>query len=97
LRRSYRPAWPLRSWSGIHWRSGWQGEYFDVAVENLEIVEGSQSLHNLHKDVPDLFLFELAPLFLVLEDLLQQISSVGVFHDDTEYRVSYHRDLVAAS
>ncbi len=60
-------------------------------------MEGSESFHDLHEDVPDLLLLELTALFLVLEDLLEEVAAVSVLHDDAGWRGEYQRDLVAAS
>jgi hypothetical protein len=66
-------------------------------MQDFEFVQGGQSLHDLYENVPDLFLFELAPFFLVLEDLLQQIAAICVLHDDAFLVELYHRDLVDES
>jgi hypothetical protein len=66
-------------------------------VQDLEVMEGSKALDDLQEDVPDLLLLELAPLLLVLEDLLEQVAAVCVLHDDAGWDGEYQRDLVAAS
>lgn len=51
-------------------------------MEDLEIVKGCQSFDDLKENIPNFFLLELKSFLLVIEYLLEQISSVGVLHDD---------------
>lgn len=51
-------------------------------MEDFEIVQCCQSFDDLKENIPNFFLLELESFFLVLEYLLQQISSVCVLHDD---------------
>lgn len=51
-------------------------------MEDLEIVKCCQSFDDLKENIPNFFLLELESFLLVIEYLLEQISSVGVLHDD---------------
>jgi hypothetical protein len=44
-------------------------------------MQSGESLHDLHEDIPYFFLLELSTLLLVLKNLLEKISSVGILHD----------------
>ena len=51
-------------------------------MEDFEIVKCSQAFDDLKKNIPNFFLLELQSFLLVIEYLLEEISSIGVLHDD---------------
>lgn len=51
-------------------------------MENFEVVEGRETFDDLDEDIPNLLFFELGSSFLVVKNLLKQVSSVCVLHDD---------------
>jgi len=56
----------------------------DVAVNNLDVVQGLQSPEHLDENVPDLLLSEVGICLLVGVDHLEQVTTVCVLHDDAE-------------
>ena len=57
---------------------------FHVPVQDLAAVEGKESTDNLDEDVPNLLLFNVSLSFLVVTDLLEDISVVSIFHNQAE-------------
>lgn len=56
----------------------------EVAVEDLLVVEGFESEGDVDDGAPDLLLLEVGLVGAVSFDLLLQVSSLGVLHDDVE-------------
>ena len=96
--RSYLLTWPLHSWKGRRSHSKLEIEsYFNISVQYFKIMKSTQSLYNLNENIPNLVFFKVSPSFLVIEDFLEEITSVSVLHDDAASRVTYQRDLVGGS
>ena len=51
-------------------------------MEDISVVERLQALDHLDKDAPDVIFSEIGLLFLVASDLLEQVTVIGIFHDD---------------
>ena len=50
--------------------------YFEIPVEDVQIVEASKAVQNLNQNVPYLFLFEKLFFFLMFYDLLIEVAVV---------------------
>lgn len=55
---------------------------FQVSVEYLDLVQCPEPLNDLNKHLPDLVFLDVLLLFLVRSDLLEEVSVVGILHDD---------------
>lgn len=71
--------------------------YFDIPMEDVQPVQLSQPLYDLHEDAPNLLLAYVRPLLLVLDDLVPEIALAGELHDDAGWGLGYQRDLVGSS
>lgn len=58
--------------------------YFEVAMVDVELVECLESLDDLDEDPPDVVFGEEFCLLLLFDDLLVEVSIVGVVHHDAE-------------
>lgn len=47
---------------------------------------GSQAPHDLDKDIPDLFLFDVSLSLLIVADFLKDIAIISILHDETKAR-----------
>ena len=61
----------------------------EIAVHDLEIVQGLESACELDEYAPYLLLGELGPVAGVLRNCLKEISLVGKLHNDAACRVRY--------
>ena len=57
-----------------------------IPVENVSIVKGLQTLDNLYKDAPDIFLAQIRLLFLMSCNFLEKISIIGELHNYTKQK-----------
>ena len=55
-------------------------------MENVSIVKGLQTLNNLNKDSPDIFLAQIRLLFLMSCNFLEKISIIGELHNYTKQK-----------
>ena len=55
-------------------------------MQNVSLVQSSESLYHLDEDDPDQRLIDLSAFFLILANFLVQVSIIEVVHDDTEAR-----------
>lgn len=51
-------------------------------MEDVYIVKCFETFNNLNKDPPNVFLFHVTLVFLVLGDALEEVSEVGKLHHD---------------
>ena len=51
-------------------------------MENAKFMKFFEPHGNLGENIPNIVLVELLRFFLILEDLLEQISSICVLHDN---------------
>ena len=58
-------------------------------MENVDVVQSFQALDHLDEDAPDVFLSQIGLLTLVASDLLEQISIVGIFHHNADYKQTW--------
>ena len=56
---------------------------FHVSVEDLPIMQGLESAHNLDEDVPYFLFLYISLSLLIAADFLENIAVVRVFHDQT--------------
>ena len=52
-------------------------------MEDICVVERLQALNHLDEDTPDILFPQVCLLLLMARDLLEQVSIVGILHDDT--------------
>lgn len=71
----------------------WEGEYFEVSVEDIEVVQGFESDDGLDEHAPDFALLEEFLFLLVVDDLLVEVAIVCKLHDYAESVDWYHRFL----
>jgi hypothetical protein len=74
-------------------RSTWGEDYFEIAVEDVEGVQGLESDNCLDEYAPDLALLEQLLALLMIDYLLVEVSIVGELHDDAASEVTYHKFL----
>jgi len=55
---------------------------FEVAMENIDVMQGFQSLDELDEDAPDVILAQVGLLFLVARNFLKEVTIIGILHDD---------------
>ena len=58
-------------------------------MENVHIVKGFETFHNLDEDAPDVILSEVCLLLLMLSDFLEEISIVCILHHNANMNVRY--------
>lgn len=56
--------------------------YFDISMENVQSVQLSQPLHDLHKDTPNFLFTNVSALFLMFDDLVTEVTLASVLHND---------------
>lgn len=66
-------------------------------MEDVQSVQFSESLHDLHENTPYFLLGKVCPFFLMLDDLVAEISLTGILHNDAWLVKIYHKDLVDSS
>lgn len=92
--RSYRQVEPFHPCSEICWRSDIAGKfYFDVPVQNFEIVKFFEPSKGVDDDIPDEILIEVLSFLFVLRNLVVEVSIVCELHDNARCRQIYHRLL----
>lgn len=58
--------------------------YLHVSVKNFAVMQRLETAHYLNEDVPDLLLFDVSFAFLVTANLLENVTVIGVLHDETK-------------
>ena len=59
-------------------------------MQNLAFVENLEAPDDLDKDIPDFLFLDVGLSFLVVTDLLKDVSVVGILHDETKSKVSLY-------
>ena len=54
-------------------------------MQDLTAVKGTEASHNLDENIPDFLLFDVGFPFLIVADLLEDISIVSILHYQTKY------------
>lgn len=55
-----------------------------VAVQDVPHVEGLESAHDLDEHVPDFLLLDVGLTLLIVADFLEDVTVVGILHDEAE-------------
>ena len=55
-------------------------------MQNLTTVEGTEASHNLDENVPNFLFLDVGLSFLVIADLLEDITIVGILHHKAQTR-----------
>ena len=58
-------------------------------MEDISVVKRLQALDHLNEDAPDVIFSEIGLLFLVACDLLEQVTVIGILHDNATKRLIY--------
>ena len=71
-------------------------------MQNFPFVENLKASNDLYKDVPDFLFLDVSFPFLVVTDLLKDVSVVSILHDEATKRsvyitVTYQRELLESS
>ncbi len=71
-------------------------------MQYFPLMQRLETPDNLYKDIPDFLLLNVSFSFLVVTNLLEDISVVSIFHDKTKtgviyITVTYHRELEESS
>lgn len=74
-----------------HWHSKLVRSNFEIPMKNLELMQRPEPSRHLYKDAPDLAFGEGRSLLLVFDNLLIEISVVGVLHYDAEFESGFTR------
>ena len=56
--------------------------YFDVSMQNSQVMKLFESKKDLGEDVPDIVFLKILSFPLVLENFLQQVSTITILHYD---------------
>ena len=59
-------------------------------MQNLAFVENLEAPDDLDEDIPDFLFLDIGLPFLVVTDLLKDVSVVGILHDETISEVSLY-------
>ena len=53
-------------------------------MEDLSVMQSFKTAYDLDKNVPYLFLFDVGLAFLVVANLLKNVSVISILHDETK-------------